>query len=325
MKLDPKKTLFLIDGSSFLYRAYYGLKPLHTSTGIAVQAVFSFCRMIKKLIDTYNPQHIAIVWDSKGKTTRHEIFSEYKATRQAPPSDLFTQKEYIIEFADLIGMCQVHKIGVEADDLMYSLGLDWLKEDPENGIIFVTLDKDMGQVLAVNPNIRLLDAFKEQFIDRMDLEEKMGFDISKLPFYFALLGDSSDNIPGVKGIGKKTAVDMVTQFNSLEHLYAHLDAVKKESIKTTLLIHREDAFLSYQLFLLQYHSVDIEPKDLAFDAHNWNNARPLFEQLNFKSLLTATPQTKQERSQDLQKKVDYWKQFNFITGENRRAIAKFVR
>src|SRR5215468_1441488 len=84
MKLDPQKTLFLIDGSSFLYRAYYGLKPLHTPSGIPVQAVFSFCRTIKKLIDTYNPEYIALVWDSKGKTTRHEIFADYKATRQAP-------------------------------------------------------------------------------------------------------------------------------------------------------------------------------------------------------------------------------------------------
>jgi DNA polymerase I len=118
--LDPQKTLFLIDGSSFLYRAYYGLKPLHTPSGVPVQAVFSFCRTLKKMIDSYQPAYIALVWDSKGKTTRHEIFSEYKATRQAPPSDLFDQKEYIIQFADLIGIKQVAQSGIEADDLMYS-------------------------------------------------------------------------------------------------------------------------------------------------------------------------------------------------------------
>src|SRR5205814_52632 len=177
MKLDPQKTLFLIDGSSFLYRAYYGLKPLHTSSGIAVQAVFSFCRTMKKLIDTYSPQHIALVWDSKGKTTRHEIFADYKATRQAPPSDLFEQKEYIVEFADLIGMKQVVQSGIEADDLMFSLAKDWAAQDPENGIVFVTLDKDMGQALTLSENVRLLDAFKEQFTDRIDLETKMGFPV----------------------------------------------------------------------------------------------------------------------------------------------------
>ncbi len=100
MNFDPKKTVFLIDGSSFLYRAYYGVRPLHTAKGIPVQAVYSFARMIRKLIDTFRPQHIAIVWDSKGKTTRHEMYENYKATRQAPPSDIFEQKKYIVEFAD---------------------------------------------------------------------------------------------------------------------------------------------------------------------------------------------------------------------------------
>ncbi|MFS8506956.1 MAG: hypothetical protein LVQ75_02375 [Candidatus Babeliales bacterium] len=92
MNIDRQKTLFIIDGSSFLYRAYYGLRPLHTATGEPVQAVYGFCKMIKKLIDTFDPQFIALVWDSKGKTTRHELFENYKATRQAPPSDLFEQK-----------------------------------------------------------------------------------------------------------------------------------------------------------------------------------------------------------------------------------------
>ena len=92
MKFDPKKTIYIIDGSSFLFRAYYGVRPLHTSKGVPVQAVYSFCRMIKKLIDKFDAQHIALVWDSKGKTTRHELYPDYKATRQAPPSDIFDQK-----------------------------------------------------------------------------------------------------------------------------------------------------------------------------------------------------------------------------------------
>lgn len=313
MNLDPKKTLFLIDGSSFLYRAYYGLKPLHTPSGVAVQAVFSFCRTMKKLIDTYSPQHIALVWDSKGKTTRHEIFPDYKATRQAPPSDLFEQKEYIVEFADLIGMKQVVQSGIEADDLMYSLAKDWVAQDSENGIVFLTLDKDMGQALILSENIRLLDAFKEQFTDRLDLETKMGFPIEKLPFYFALLGDASDNIPGVRGIGKTTAQALVNQFDSMEDMYNRLHEIKKAGVKTALLTHKDDAFLSYKLFLLHYEPLRITPQDLAFDAHNWNNARPLFEELNFKSLIASAGQTKQDRVQDVQAKIEYWKTRNFIT------------
>lgn len=313
MKLDPQKTLFLIDGSSFLYRAYYGLKPLHTPSGIAVQAVFSFCRTIKKLIDTYNPQHIALVWDSKGKTTRHEIFADYKATRQAPPSDLFEQKEIIIQFADLIGMKQVAQVGIEADDLMYCLAKDWVTQNADNGVVFITLDKDMGQALTLGEHIYLLDAFKEQLSDRTAIEEKMGFSAEKIPFYFALLGDSSDNIPGVKGIGKTTAQALVNQFDSMDDMYSKLHEIKKAGAKTALLTHKDDAFLSYKLFLLHYEPLNLTPQDLAFDAQNWNAARPLFEELNFKSLTASAGQTKQERITDVQEKIEYWKKYNFIT------------
>ena len=97
MHSDKQKTLLLIDGSSFLYRAYYGLRPLHTAQGDPVHAVYGFCKMIKKLIDAHAPEHMVLVWDSKGKTTRHEMFPDYKATRQAPPSDLFSQKELILQ------------------------------------------------------------------------------------------------------------------------------------------------------------------------------------------------------------------------------------
>lgn len=310
MNFDPKKTLFLIDGSSFLYRAYYGLKPLHSPAGIAVQAVFSFCRMIKKLIDTYGPECIVLVWDSKGRTTRHEIFADYKATRQAAPSDLFEQKEYIIEFADLIGMRQVAQVGVEADDLMYSLAKEWMVNQ-DNAVVFVTLDKDMGQALTLGQQIYLLDAFKEQFIDSTEIQQKMGFPVEKIPFYFALLGDSSDNIPGVKGIGKKTAVDLVNQFDSLEDMYSRLHEIKKAGVKTALLTNKENAFLSFQLFLLQYHPMNLSAEQLLFDAQGWNKARPLFEQLGFKSLVAGAGETKQERAQEVQDKIAYWKDYKF--------------
>jgi DNA polymerase I len=317
MKFDTKKTLFLIDGSSFLYRAYYGLKPLHSPSGIAVQAVFSFCRMIKKLIDTYKMEYVALVWDSKGATTRHKMFPDYKATRQAPPSDLFNQKEYIVEFADLIGMCQVAQEGIEADDLMYSLAKEWLgiesklEDGLDKAVVFITLDKDMGQALTLGQQTYLLDAFKEQFSDAAMIEDKMGCSVEKLPFYFALLGDASDNIPGVRGIGKKTAVDLVNQFDSMEDMYARLNEIKKAGVKTALLTHKDNAFLSFQLFLLQYEPMNISAEQLFFDNNSWNKARPLFEQLGFKSLLATAGETKQEREQGLLNKIAYWKKYNF--------------
>lgn len=287
MSFDPKKTVIVIDGSSFLYRAYYGMRPLHTSKGVPVQAVYSFCRMIKKLMDTFKPHYMVLVWDSKGKTTRHEMYEEYKATREAPPSDLFQQKDYIVQFADLIGLAQLHKQGIEADDLIYSLALEWKKDGGD--VIVVTTDKDMGQML--DAQTIMYDAFKEQRFDEQAFEAKMGFPVHKLPFYFALLGDTSDNIPGVRGIGEKGATELVQQFASLQDLYNNLDKVASKRARAALEANKDNAFLSEKLFLLQYHATGLQHADITFDSTHWIKARPLFEALEFKSFLSALGNT----------------------------------
>ena len=307
MKLDPKKTVFLIDGSSFLYRAYYGMRPLHTAKGEPVHAVYSFCRMIKKLVDKFSPHYISLVWDSKGPTTRHELYKEYKATRQAPPSDLFDQKKHIVEFADLIGLHQIGRPGYEADDLMFSIA----KEQQLNGLqaVFITSDKDMGQ--ALTETSYLYDYFKDQMLDKTAFEQKMGFAVEKLPFYFSLLGDVSDNIPGVRGIGKKTAQELVTQFDSLEDLYERLDTIQKPRIKNALMENKDNAFLSRDLFLLQYVQTGVTPRGLVFYAKNWVNAQPLFQALEFKTLLQEAGITKEQRAALIEEKVAAIKKHDF--------------
>jgi len=285
MKFDSSKTIFLIDGSSFLYRAYYGLRPLNTPKGEPVQAVYGFCRVIKKLINEFKPGHVALVWDSKGKTTRHEMFADYKANRDAPPSDLFVQKEYIVKFADLIGLKQVAQVGLEADDIMYSLAKEL--QDKSNKIILVTSDKDMGQ--AINSNVVLYDAFKEEMVDVEMLEAKMGFAINRLPLYFSLLGDSSDNIPGVRGIGKKGAAELAQCFSSLEDVYENIEKVTKNRTRLALEEQKEKAFLSRDLFLLQYHKTGLQKQDLSFNMSSWQNARAFFAALNFKTFLKDMP------------------------------------
>ena len=295
MKFDPKKTVFLIDGSSFLYRAYYGLRPLHTPQGVPVQAVYSFCRMIKKMIDSFSPAYIALVWDSKGKTTRHEMYQDYKATRLAPPSDLFDQKKLIMDFADAILLPQISQTGIEADDIMYSIA----REQTKNGFncVFVTSDKDMGQ--ALDASTVMYDFFKDEITDVAAFELKRGFPVEKLPFYFAILGDASDNIPGVKGIGKTGATELVQQFNNLEDLYNKIEELKKDRLKNALLANKENAFLSHKLFLLSYFKTDATVDNMVFNPKNWINAKPLFEELEFKSLLkdiqNVHPQKLEER------------------------------
>lgn len=252
------------------------MRPLHTAQGIPVQAVYSFIRMIKKLVDTFDPEYITIVWDSKGKTTRHDMYASYKATRQAPPSDIFVQKEYIQKFADLIGLKQIAQQGIEADDIMYSIA----KEQKAAGktIVLITSDKDMGQVIE-DQKVVLFDPWKDKIFDQKAFEERMGLPIAKLPFYFAILGDTSDNIPGVKGIGDKGALQLVTAYASLDDLYSRLDTVTKDRMKNALQTQKENAFLSQQLFLLQYHPSGLSLQDLHFDKKNWINARPLLSSL----------------------------------------------
>lgn len=281
-KFDPTRTLFLIDGSTFLYRAYYSMRPLLTSKGIPVQAVYNFCRMIKKVIDTFNPHRMVLVWDSKGGSTqRKEMFQEYKAGRQTPPSDLFEQKKLIVEFANLIDLTQAEVPGIEADDIINTL-VQQYKNDYK--IVIIASDKDLYQLLDANTFI--FDPFKEKVTNLQEYETSLGFSVDKLPFYFSLLGDTSDNIPGVKGIGKVTATELVKQFNNLNDLYENIDLIKKEKLKNNLLENRDNAFLSYQLFSLIFdETAKLDEQKLIFDPANWLNARPLFESLEFKSMI----------------------------------------
>ncbi len=307
MEFDPKKTVFLIDGSSFLYRAYYGVRPLHTTSGVPVQAVYSFVRMIKKLMKKFNAQYVSIVWDSKGKTTRHAMFPDYKATRQAPPSDIFDQKKLILKFADLIQLHQIAITGIEADDIIYSLALE--REKAGDTVVVISSDKDMGQML--NERIVMFDAFKDEVMDAAAFEAKTGVPIAKLPFYFALLGDASDNIPGVKGIGKVGAMELVNQFGSLEDLYANLDRVKRPSQRTALEESREKAFLSEKLFVLQYAPTGVTPQDLKFDADNWSNALPLFRELEFKTLVKELTEEQLTMFPVVEQTIDAQKKYTF--------------
>lgn len=276
-----EKSVFLIDGSSFLYRAYYGLKPLHTSKGKTVQAVYGFCRMIKKLIDTYSVKHLVIVWDSKGQTDRQKMYEQYKATRQSAPSDLFEQKEYIQTFADLVQIEQLSLVGAEADDLMYSLAKKVNSEGYD--AVIVSSDKDMRQ--AIDDRIFILDPFKDSFMDMQACNERYGFDVKKLPFYFSILGDASDNIPGVKGIGEKGATELVKNFANLSDLYENLEKVPKERTRMLLQQSKDNAFLSHELFLLKIYEIETDINDIAFDLKNWACALSLFQELEFKSLV----------------------------------------
>jgi len=280
-----KSSIFLIDGSSILYRSYYGIKPLHTSDGIPTQAVYGFCRSIKKLIDDFDPEYIVVVWDSKGKTFRSEIYEEYKATRQAPPSDLFSQKEHIIEFIDLIDLAQISKSGYEADDLIYSIA----NKQKDKNIVLVSPDKDLFQLIS--KNLMILDPMKNKIIDEKVFLDTYGFGPEKLAFFHSIVGDASDNIPGVRGIGKKGATELVQKFDSLDDLYKNIEKIEKERTKKLLLESKDNAFLSQKLFVLKKTAVPITLKQMKFDKEKWANANEFFERLEFSRLQTKPKQS----------------------------------
>jgi len=324
MQFNPEKTIFLIDASNFLYRSYYGLPPLHTKQGEPIQAVFSFCRTLKKLVDTYNPHYLALVWDSKGTTKRHEIYPEYKATRQTAPSDLYTQKDHIIQFAEIIGIKQFTMPGVEADDLIATL--TWQLQKTGNSIVILSSDKDLGQLLS--DSVFLLDAFKEKVTDKHSFEKQIEFPVEHLVLFYGLMGDSSDNIPGVKGIGKKSAQQLAKEYGSMEELFKHIDQIRPARIQNALIQDKKNAFLSEQLFRLENIPLQTSHHDLAFSKDNWAKARHFFEKMDFTSLLKDITKTTLEQSNVLAHKRDYWRNHNFVliqTPEELAALSQTLR
>lgn len=280
-----KKTVYLIDASSFLYRAYYALRPLNAPDGTPVHAVYGFCRMIKRFFDRFEPEYCAAVWDSPGKTARHEIFPDYKATRQSPPNDLFIQKKIIHEFSQMIKLHEIAQTGVEADDLLAALARDFAKKGID--VVIVTSDKDLGQI--VGDHVVLFDPFKEAILDKDAVEKRYGFPVEKVPFFYSLVGDTSDNIPGVKGIGEKTALKLVQQFDSLKDLYENIEKVDAPRAKKLLEAGQENAFLSEKLFKFHYPHVNADLEDFVVNARDLGGARPLFERLHFASILKELP------------------------------------
>lgn len=275
----PKKALFLVDGSYLLYRSFFAIKPLHTAGGIPTNAVYGFCRAIKKLLDSFDPAYIGVVWDSKGGSFRNQVYPEYKAHRQAPPSDLMVQKDLIIQFIELIGICNVALSGFEADDLLATLARKKLAQQT----VIVCADKDMYQLLE-DPSVLITDLFKEEIFNAELYEQKKGYPPSKIPFYHALIGDTSDNIPGVRGIGEKSATELVKSFDSLDHLYQHLARIDKTRIRAALAADESNARLSLQLFSLADAPLHQSLQDFAFVPEQWNRAKNFFHMYEFTSL-----------------------------------------
>ncbi len=249
--------IIIIDAHALAYRAYYALvsQNLKNSDGIPTGAIYGFFRMLFKLLNEYKTKYIAITWDPQEKTFRHEIYDQYKSNRKPMPDDLIYQIEIIKEFLKKIGFPIIVSPKYEADDIIGTLVEKFKKKYK---IILLTGDKDCYQLL--DNNVIMLRGKKgvSEFIEitPASLKQELGIEPIQIPDYMALVGDSSDNIPGAKGIGPKTAAELIAKYNTIENLYEHLEELKP-SHKEKLIESKKDVFLSKQLCTIKKDLKDI--------------------------------------------------------------------
>ena len=222
MKTMPTKTpVILVDGSSYLYRAFHALPPLTNSKGKPTGAVKGVVNMMRRLQKDYPQSTLVVVFDAKGKTFRDDIYPEYKANRPSMPDDLRLQIEPIHQIIQAMGLPILVIDGVEADDVIGTLALE--ATDAEQPVIISTGDKDIAQM--VNEHIILVNTMTNTLMDREGVIEKFGIPPELIIDYLALLGDKSDNIPGVPGVGEKTALGLLQGIGGLNDIYARLDEI----------------------------------------------------------------------------------------------------
>lgn len=280
--------LVLVDGSSYLYRAFHAFPPLTNSAGEPTGAMYGVLNMLKSLISQVQPSHIAVVFDAKGKTFRDEMFEQYKSHRPPMPDDLRKQIQPLHDIIRALGIPLLVIEGVEADDVIGTLAVAASKANQK--VLISTGDKDMAQL--VDDNIMLINTMNNTLLDRDAVIEKYGIPPELIIDYLALMGDSADNIPGVAGVGEKTALGLLQGIGSMADIYANLDKVAELPIRGAkklgdkLLAEKEMADLSYRLATIKTDvALDITPEQLTLGASNNDQLTEYFGRYEFKRWL----------------------------------------
>ncbi|MBV8055818.1 MAG: DNA polymerase I, partial [Deltaproteobacteria bacterium] len=294
---EERQTLYLVDGSGYIFRAFFALPRLNNSRGLPTNATYGFIRMLLKLLKEARPTHIAVVFDSARKTFRDELFESYKANRAETPSDLLQQIPFIYRAVDQFRISRLVIDGYEADDVIGTLAVQAAR-DGFNAVI-VTGDKDFMQL--VSPHITLWDTMFGKRTGMREVRERFGVEPRTLVDVMALMGDSIDNVKGVPGIGEKTASMLMQHYGSLEALFAGLDKLDETKIRGAkklagvLAAHQQDIELARKLVRVDTEvALDFKPGDLAWPGIDEKGVAGLLRELEFGSLLTElTPSAKE--------------------------------
>jgi len=305
---NNKKRLFIIDGYATLYRAHYALirNPLTTTAGIPTSAVFGFANQVFQLLEEENPDYIVAAFDSKGKNFRHELYTDYKANRSAMPDEIQTQLPYLWELLDGMNIPVLRIEGVEADDIIGTVAKMCEKDDLQCNI--VSGDKDFMQLindktLLYAPQARRRE---KEIFNAQKVSEKWGVGPEHIIDLLGLMGDSSDNVPGVEGVGPVTAKKLIQKFGSMEKIYENIDQIENEKMREKLLNNKDNAFLSKQLVtILTDVTVDASLSDFEKKEANNKKLESIFKELEFTGLLKKIGSDTSISPETVQRKKEY--------------------
>ena len=334
-KTSKSENYYLIDGSGYIFRAYYALPPLsRKSDGLPTGAVAGFCNMLFKLLEDAKslenksrPTHFAVIFDSARKNFRNEIYSDYKANRSDAPDDLIPQFDYIRKSVEAFNLPSIELTNYEADDLIATYSEQIIKKG-EN-VTVVSSDKDLMQLYK--KNLRIYDPMKNKFISEEDIQKKFGVSADKVVDVQSLAGDSSDNVPGVPGIGIKTAAELINKYGSLEKLLLNTKKIKQNKRRETLIENREKAIISKKLVTLK-KDVPLEVPFSEFKLKQIDKKKlyNFLRDMEFNRLLSSAISTygeidfKDEKKIFTQNKLEKISKKNYILIKNENELNKLI-
>ncbi|MFZ7112816.1 MAG: 5'-3' exonuclease H3TH domain-containing protein, partial [Desulfatiglandales bacterium] len=292
---QEKETIYLVDGSSYVHRAYHAIGNLSNSKGFPTNAILGFAKMTLKLIEERKPKYMAVAFDAKGPNFRHKIYEKYKANRPPMPEDLQAQIPYIRAFVEGLNVGLIEMAGYEADDILGTLAR--MGEEKGLRVVIITGDKDFRQLIS--PDISLWDTMKDRFTDLEGFREEYGLEPGQVIDLMGLSGDASDNIPGVPGVGEKTALTLIKMFSTLENVFEHVEEARGKKLQENLRNSRDKAVLSKRLVTIdRYVPIDKKIDDFKRGDPDVAKLTEMFRELEFRGLWDQFASRKEPEEKD---------------------------